>query len=123
MNKSALSDLVASSIVAPWLLKMRSDNGLGQATPKIPLYIYKSMGDEFSPVSETDALMNKYRKGGASVQYVRDVFSGHAIQAVTGALKALFWLIDILDGEKPRRGCSTSTVVSSLLDPNTGDHP
>ncbi|RFU77839.1 lipase, secreted [Trichoderma arundinaceum] len=103
----------------PELVRIQNDNAPGQVTPKIPLYVYKSTGDELSPIGETDALVNKYCKGGASVKYVRDALSDHGTLAITGAAKALSWLIDVLDEGKPQKGCSTSTVVSSLLDPST----
>ncbi|KAK4078903.1 hypothetical protein Trihar35433_8 [Trichoderma harzianum] len=101
----------------PRLVQIENDNGMGHAIPRIPLYVYKSTGDELSPVEETDALVSKYCVGGTSVEYVRDVLSEHGSLAITGAAKALSWLIDVLDGEKPQVRCSTSTVASSLLDP------
>ncbi|KAL6896530.1 secretory lipase domain-containing protein [Trichoderma evansii] len=103
----------------PELVKIQNDNAMGQATPKIPLYVYKSTGDELSPVSETDALVKKYCAGGTSVEYVRDILSEHGSLAITGAVKALAWLIDVLDEGQTQNGCSTSTVISSLLDPST----
>lgn len=102
----------------PELVRIQNDNALGQATPKIPLYVYKSTGDELSPVSETDALVKKYCGGGTPVEYVRDILSEHGSLAITGAVKALAWLIDVLDEGKPQKGCSTATVISSLLDPS-----
>ncbi|KAM0484283.1 hypothetical protein ACHAPX_001703 [Trichoderma viride] len=102
----------------PDLVRIQNDNALGKATPKIPLYVYKSTEDELSPVSETDALVKKYCRGGASVEYVRDILSEHGSLAITGAVKALAWLIDVLDEGKSQKGCATSTVISSLLDPS-----
>ncbi|EGX93595.1 secretory lipase, putative [Cordyceps militaris CM01] len=61
-------------------------------TPKIPMFVYKSVDDEFSPVAETDALVAAYCGDGASIQYHRDRNSHHGSLAILAAPKALLWL-------------------------------
>ncbi|KHN97079.1 Lipase, secreted [Metarhizium album ARSEF 1941] len=90
---------------------------LGKAAPRIPLYVYKPVHDEISPVADSDALVAFYCARGTPVQYERDWVSLHGTLLVTGAAKALSWLVDIVDGgSPPPAACSTSNVVSSLFD-------
>ncbi|CAK7209710.1 hypothetical protein SCUCBS95973_000532 [Sporothrix curviconia] len=82
----------------------------------VPFYIYKSVLDEVSPVADTDNLVNAYCSAGATIEYTRDLVSEHGSLAAIGAPKALVWLKDRLDGQPAASGCSTNTLVSSLLD-------
>ena len=103
----------------PTAVRILAENALGKSTPRIPLYWYKSTGDEISPVGDSDALVARYCDDGASIQYLRDVASEHASMAITGAPKALSWLRDLMNGRVRQKGCSKKTVVTSLLDPST----
>lgn len=103
----------------PTAVRILNENALGKATPRIPLFWYKSTGDEVSPVGDSDALVAKYCADGASIQYRRDIASEHASMAITGAPKALSWLKDLMDGRVRQTGCSKKTVLTSLLDPST----
>jgi hypothetical protein len=101
----------------PEAVAIMDQNAMGKAAPKAPLFIYKSVFDEVSPIRETDALYDFYCAHGASVQYERDILSEHGLVAVTAAPRALSFLIDVMNGRTPRKGCSKKTVLSSLLDP------
>ncbi|OBT60935.1 hypothetical protein VE03_09271 [Pseudogymnoascus sp. 23342-1-I1] len=90
---------------------------LGQNVPKMPLYIYKSINDQISPIADADNLVNYYCKGGAAVEYKRDLVSDHTSLAITGAGEALVWLEARMSGQSPESGCSTDTVISTLLNP------
>ena len=103
----------------PIAVEVLIQNALGRATPKIPLFWYKSVHDEISPVADSDALVDHYCSQGATIEYVRDLASEHATEAAIGAPKALAWLRDVLDGNIPEKGCSTETKLSSLFDPAT----
>lgn len=100
----------------PEMVKIFEQNNLGHGTPKVPLYVYKSIGDEISPVADSDALVYHYCNGGSLVQYQRDMVSDHATLAVLGLPKALSWLSDITAAEGPVAGCLAETVSSSILD-------
>ncbi|KZZ92816.1 Lipase, secreted [Moelleriella libera RCEF 2490] len=95
------------------------DNSAGQATPRIPLFIYKPIHDEVSPIADTDKLVEQYCADGASVEYVRDFISEHVSLAVTGAPMSFSWMKRVLNGEQPRKGCSTRSVASTLFDLST----
>lgn len=94
------------------------ENSLGTNVPRAPMYVYKSIPDETSPVKDTDDIVEYYCSKGTSVYYSRDTVSEHGSLAVTGAPGALAWLRDMLRGKK-QSGCMTRTVVSTLLDPRT----
>ncbi|GAB0138198.1 hypothetical protein EsDP_00006439 [Epichloe bromicola] len=106
-NDSILTDLELARIL--------EDNGLGKAVPTIPIFLYKSIFDEVSPVRETTDLYDFYCSGGARVEYERDLLSGHAVAMATGAPRALSYLMDVMKGRPQRDGCSKKTVLSSLL--------
>ncbi|TQV99025.1 secretory lipase [Cordyceps javanica] len=100
----------------PTAIRIMTENALGRGdTPKIPMFVYKSVADEISPVGETDALVARYCSNGATIQYQRDQKSDHSSLAILAAPKALQWLKETMGGA-PRRGCSTKTVFSSILD-------
>ncbi|KAL3965492.1 hypothetical protein ACCO45_002496 [Purpureocillium lilacinum] len=82
-----------------------------------PLFIYKSVNDEISPISETDALVDKWCADGTRIEYQRDKESDHEKLAILAAPKALSWLIDTMNGRNRNTECVTRTVFSSLLDP------
>ncbi|ODA77923.1 hypothetical protein RJ55_06526 [Drechmeria coniospora] len=101
----------------PTVVKILEANGLGKgAIPKIPLFVYKSLKDEISPIGETDALVGHYCAGGARIEYQRDEQSMHNNLAIIAVPKALSWLIATMEGKNQPGECVTRTVFSSLLD-------
>jgi len=92
-------------------------NTLGQHVPTTPLYFYKSINDEVSPIADTDKIVSGYCAGGASVQYQRDLLSEHGSLAVTGAPEAMVWLEARMNGTPAASGCSTNSVISTLENP------
>lgn len=100
-------------------LPVLNENAMGHSTPDIPLLIYKSGGDEVSPVNDTDSLVTTYCDAGARVEYKRDEFSEHASLAILGVPDAVIWLDDRMNGKPVDKGCSKSTELTSLLDPKS----
>ncbi|KAB8233244.1 hypothetical protein ETB97_003193 [Aspergillus alliaceus] len=101
----------------PVAVEVINANSMGQNVPKIPLLVYKSVGDEISPVKDTDSLIHTYCQGGASVEYKRDELSEHASLEITGSADAMIWLMDRMNNKPIKPGCTTSTAISGLLDP------
>ncbi|KAE8344869.1 hypothetical protein BDV24DRAFT_160171 [Aspergillus arachidicola] len=101
----------------PAAVKVMDANAMGQHVPKIPLLVYKSVGDEISPVNDTDALVETYCNGGASVEYKRDELSEHASLEITGSADGLLWLMDRMNNKPVQQGCTKSTAVTGLADP------
>ncbi|KAE8155146.1 secretory lipase-domain-containing protein [Aspergillus avenaceus] len=102
----------------PTAKRIMDENAMGHNIPKIPLFVYKSVGDDVSPVNDTDAVVQTYCKGGANVEYRRDQLSNHAVLAGTGAPDAMIWLNNRMHNRPIEPGCHTSTSLTSLLDPH-----
>jgi hypothetical protein len=100
----------------PTLLSILAQNDMGNNTPKIPMFIYKGVQDEISPIDESDELIKKYCARGASVTYRRDILANHELDAVLALPAVLPWLKDRLNRLPVNHNCSTSTVVSSLFE-------
>lgn len=98
-------------------------NALGKHHPSVPLFVYKSVGDEISPIQDTDALIDFYCDKGLSVQYLRDLGSNHESLGILGAPSALQWLGTVLQGQRQLHGCSRANVRSTLLAPNATTLP
>lgn len=104
----------------PDVRRIITDNDLGKAIPiNVPMLVYKAVGDDVSPIADTDALVKKYCAAGARIQYVRDELGNHVTLAITGVPLALGWLIQRLNGIPAAAGCSTSTELTGLLDSST----
>ncbi|KAE8383849.1 secretory lipase-domain-containing protein [Aspergillus bertholletiae] len=101
----------------PVAKRIMDANAMGQNVPKIPLLVYKSVGDEISPVNDTDSLIEMYCQGGASVEYKRDLISEHISHGLTGSADAMLWIIDRMNNKPVQAGCTTSTAIAGLLDP------
>lgn len=84
-------------------------------TPTAPLFVYKAVGDEISPVADTDKIVSKYCDEGARIEYHRDLVGNHESEAIAGSASALAWLSDRLNGEEVSSGCSTQNVFLSSL--------
>lgn len=94
-----------------------TENKMGKYVPKIPLHMYHSLHDEMVPFAPTQALVNNYCSQGTDIEFVKDELSEHIILAITGAADALIWLNDRFNGVPAKKGCSTRTTLTSVLDP------
>jgi hypothetical protein len=92
---------------------------LGGTAPTAPLFVYHSVDDELIPIAGADATVAKYCAGRDSVTYTRDILSEHGSLAFIGAPQALSWLTQRLTGGAVPHGCTTTTVLSMLLNPTT----
>lgn len=89
-------------------LAQQGNNG----PPKMPMFIYKATRDEFSPVGDTDALVQKYCDGGSTITYQRNLNGEHFADFSLGGAYAFQWLSDRLDGKSMNTtGCSITTVA------------
>ncbi|KAL2201861.1 LIP-domain-containing protein [Sarocladium strictum] len=97
-----------------------SSNDLGQRAPKVPMFIYKGVQDEISPISEADVLIASYCARGSIIQYERDRTANHSLMAIAGAPAALWWLQDRMEGRpNSNTACNIYTVESSWLNPQS----
>lgn len=88
-------------------------------TPTAPMFVYKAIGDEVSPVEDTDGLVKKYCVSGAHIEYHRDLVGNHETEAISGSASALEWISDRLTGKAVSSGCSTKNVLLSSLNAET----
>ncbi|PTB41913.1 hypothetical protein M441DRAFT_138247 [Trichoderma asperellum CBS 433.97] len=100
----------------PSLLAILAQNDMGNDSPEIPMFIYKGVQDEISPIGETDELVKKYCAGGSRVTYRRDILANHELDAVLALPAVLPCLNDRLNRVPVSHNCSTSTMVSSLFE-------
>ncbi|PLB37591.1 putative secretory lipase [Aspergillus candidus] len=94
--------------------------GLG-TIPTVPMFVYKSVTDEISPVEETDELVRWYCSQGARVEYRRVVVEGHGPLAVKGAPSALLWLGGRMGSFPSDRRCTQTTKLTALADVEAGE--
>lgn len=92
-------------------VKTYGDMG-NHGVPRMPLYFYKAIGDEVSPIRDTTKLYNEYCAKGARIQYVKYAVGNHEIVSITGSAGALSFLKARMDGEPVAAGCSTRTAVA-----------
>ncbi|KAF2861551.1 LIP-domain-containing protein [Piedraia hortae CBS 480.64] len=88
-----------------------SDGFMGlHGVPQMPLFVYKAIGDEISPTSDTDALVQKYCDVGVSILYQRNEVGEHTSESLNGRVRALMWLSAALDGKLQQTGCQVEVV-------------
>ncbi|WP_069160697.1 lipase family protein [Nocardia altamirensis] len=111
----------ADPLAMPEIKEAITDNSLGQRKPSVPIYFYHAQNDELIPIAGTDAVVDKYcAEGGPSVTYVREFAAEHLSGVVTHLPGAFYWLKDRLNGVPAPAGCSISSPVSTIPDPQFG---
>ncbi|KAJ5628914.1 hypothetical protein N7490_011142 [Penicillium lividum] len=90
-----------------------------RGTPSAPMFVYKAVGDEISPVGDTDDVIAQYCGDGADIEYHRDLVGDHETESIAGAGSALAWLSDRLNGVHVRKGCRSEDVVITSLSVKT----
>jgi hypothetical protein len=82
--------------------------------PRMPLFVYKAIHDEFSPVADTDALVNEFCADGANILYQRNTIGGHIAEITNGDASAFDWLISVLEGKYHHDGCTIQNVTIDI---------
>lgn len=101
-----------------------SDAMMGyHGTPQMPIFFYKAIADEFSPIADTDALVQRYCQDGANILYHRNSIGGHVADATNEFPNAVKFLASIFSGQYARAynatGCTTANVtISTVTSPN-----
>lgn len=95
-----------------------ADNTLGQSIPTVPVYMYHAQNDEIIPIKGTDDVVAKYcRSGAASVTYTREMLAEHISGVFTSLPGGFTWLRDRLTGVPATPGCTITSPVTNVVDP------
>jgi hypothetical protein len=100
----------------PEIKAMFDDIRLGGNTPRCPLLVIQPVHDQIIDGGAIDAQVERYRRGGATVSYVRDRLSEHFTLLPLATPLSLDWLADRIAG-RPVRETGTRTVWSVAADP------
>jgi hypothetical protein len=105
-----------ADLLTPNVLKVvNSDGMMGyHGTPQMPLFVYKAIKDELSPVADTDALVARYCGVGATIQYQRNTVGGHGSEDENGDAAAFAFLASVLEGTYTATGCTTENVTIAI---------
>lgn len=89
----------------------------GRGVPDVPVFVYKGLFDDVTPIKDTDKLVDYYCDNGASsLYYYRDLTANHGGMAVSGAGRSLDFLHSLFDGDKQISGCKRQNIASGYLD-------
>lgn len=66
--------------------------------PPMPMMMYQAIGDKFSPIEMTDALVERYCGIGAVIELQKNKLGGHISEISNGTPRALEWLVKVLEG-------------------------
>ncbi|KAF2651201.1 lipase [Lophiostoma macrostomum CBS 122681] len=101
-----------SDVFAPILQNIFNRNSYmgAHGVPRIPVFAYKAIGDEFTDIEQTDALFSWYCSVGARIWFQRNEVGGHVDEIVNGRERALEWLKTVFDGSYVAGGCLTENV-------------
>ncbi|KAF5021620.1 hypothetical protein F66182_6320 [Fusarium sp. NRRL 66182] len=83
--------------------------------PRWPIFAYQAVGDEISPIADTDALIERYCAVGANILYERNSVGTHSEEFVSSAAAAIQWLAAVLTGQYATayetEGCTIRNVT------------
>jgi hypothetical protein len=107
------SDLFSpSSLLAPIINK---EGYMGyHGVPRMPVFVYKAIHDEFTNVRDTDVLVERWCGVGLDVKYQRNEIGGHIAEITNGRGRALGWLREVFEGGEGARGCVVENVVVNI---------
>lgn len=81
--------------------------------PAVPLFFYKSEGDQFGPIADLDKLVDQYCDEHVNLRYLRDSVGNHNTEAVTGSAPAFEWIKARFEGQAITIGCDIQNVTLS----------
>jgi hypothetical protein len=106
-------DILYSPLLSPLL---HTETTLGShGVPQVPLFIYKAIHDEVTPIEGTDDLVQRYCRYGANIWFQRNAVGGHLSEIPNGKPSATKFLRDVLDGQYEHEGCTVEDVTVDLV--------
>ncbi|KAF2769285.1 LIP-domain-containing protein [Teratosphaeria nubilosa] len=112
---NGVEDLLKPAAVMP----QDRDGQMGfHGFPQFPIFAYKAIADEISPIADTDKLINKYCGIGSDILYQRNTVGGHSAEETNGDARAFSWLQNLLqgNGSMAPMGCVTQNVTINITD-------
>ncbi|KIH89847.1 lipase 1 precursor [Sporothrix brasiliensis 5110] len=95
---------------------IHSDGLMGyHGVPQMPLYVYKAIKDEVSPINDTDALVERFCGVGVNINYDRNTNGGHSAEGTNGRDGAITWLNSIFDGSFATSANATGCFVQNVF--------
>ncbi|KAF2173489.1 hypothetical protein M409DRAFT_61872 [Zasmidium cellare ATCC 36951] len=82
--------------------------------PQMPVFAYKAIMDEVSPVNDTDKLVDRYCTVGATIRYDRNTVGSHTTESSNGGPRAVQWLESVFSGKYNVTGCQIQTVTVNV---------
>lgn len=84
--------------------------------PKIPLFMYKAVGDQYCPIQRTDALVSRFCDAGVELTFERNTVGGHVAEIGNAKPRVFEWLRGIFEEiyQKPIGGCSVRDVTVNI---------
>ncbi|RMI27854.1 lipase family protein [Nocardia stercoris] len=104
-------------LATPQVATVIDDIRPGVVAPKLPLLVFQAVHDEVIDERDIAGLVDRYRAGGADVDYLRDRLGLHTPLQFAGTPLLLDWLADRLTGQQIAG--HTRTVVSIGFDRRT----
>ncbi|KAF3767334.1 LIP-domain-containing protein [Cryphonectria parasitica EP155] len=82
-----------ADMFAPILLDLYNAGQMGlHGRPGVPLFLYKAIADEFTPIYQTDELVAQFCAEGVDVLYERNTVGEHVSELANGHTRALDYL-------------------------------
>jgi hypothetical protein len=107
------SDLLSPS--SPLASIINKEGYMGyHGVPRMPIFAYKAIHDEFTNVRDTDVLVERWCGVGVDVKYQRNEIGGHIAEITNGRGRALGWLKGVFEGNEGARGCVVENVVVNI---------
>ncbi|KAI1359353.1 LIP-domain-containing protein [Xylaria arbuscula] len=108
----------AGDLLAPPLQRVyRRECCLGHyGLPKMPLFLYKAIGDQYCPISRTDKLASRFCNEGVEVTFERNTVGGHVAEIGNAKPRVFKWLESIFEEtyRAPAGGCSIRDVTIDI---------
>ncbi|KAH0832463.1 hypothetical protein AYO21_05147 [Fonsecaea monophora] len=120
MNQSILADYFVNGtafLQQPVVQRVFNVDGLMgyHGVPQMPMFIYKAIQDEYSLISDTDTLVNRYCGAGANILYQRNRAGNHLDEETNGDERAFDWLEAALNGTLTMQpGCTVQNVTVNI---------
>ncbi|KAJ8132380.1 hypothetical protein O1611_g1244 [Lasiodiplodia mahajangana] len=84
--------------------------------PRIPLFLYKAIGDQYCPISRTDELARRYCDAGVELTFERNTVGGHVAEIGNAKPRIFEWIESIFKEtyQTPAGGCSVRDVTVNI---------